>query len=129
MDGCVWEVADKAAELAERTQDYRGLRDSALIRVMSDGMLRVAEASALDVEDIEFKPNGFGKVTIRESKTDQTGEGADVPIGPPTVAAVKAWLELAGIESGALFLSERGRAAGKRLTPKACHFVYIGCDA
>ena len=57
---------------------------------MSDGLLRVSEAAALEGE-------GPNTLTIRRSKTDQEGEGAVQYIGEPTVARVRAWLEAAGI--------------------------------
>ena len=49
-----------------------GLRDGALLRVMSDGLLRISEAAALQVADVEATADG-GTVTIRASKTDQQG--------------------------------------------------------
>ena len=50
-------------------------------------------------------------LTIRRSKTDQEGEGAVQYIGGPTVARVRAWLDAAGITTGAMFqrLDKAGR--------------------
>ena len=54
----------------------RALLDMALISTMRDAMLRRSEASALTWEDIQFEPDGSGRVLIRRSKTDQEGQGA-----------------------------------------------------
>ena len=53
---------------------FRGLRDAALLAVMSDGLLRVSEAAALEAADLEVE--GANTLTIRRSKTDQEGAGA-----------------------------------------------------
>ncbi len=63
---------------------------------MSDALLRVSEAVALTVADLEA--DGPNTVRVRKSKTDQGGEGAALFVGPSTVAAVRRWLEAAGIE-------------------------------
>ena len=47
-----------------------GLRDSAIIRLMSDCLLRVSEVAAVNVGDLKDNT-----LTIRQSKTDQMGEG------------------------------------------------------
>ena len=88
----------------------RGLRDAAFIAVMSDGLLRVSEAAALEVADLEAE--GANTLTIRRSKTDQEGEGAVQYIGGPTVARVRAWLAAAGITGGPMF--QRLDKAGRR---------------
>ena len=47
-----------------------GLRDSASIRLMSDCLLRVSEVAAVNCGDLKDNT-----LTIRQSKTDQLGEG------------------------------------------------------
>ena len=69
---------------------------------MSDGLLRISEASALQVADVEANADG-GTVTIRASKTDQQGDGAVRFLGAPTIAAVRRYLDAAGITAGPLF--------------------------
>lgn len=71
----MWEQADRMAELAENTNTNAGLRDALLTRIMSDCLLRVAEAAALDVADIAFVDDWLA-VFVRRSKTDQEGAGA-----------------------------------------------------
>ena len=53
----------------------RAARDSALLAVMRDGLLRRSEAAAIRWADLETVPDGSGRLTIRRSKTDQTGAG------------------------------------------------------
>ena len=61
---------------------------------------------ALDVADLEETPEGL-HVRIKQSKTDQEGAGdfVSIPHGSRLrpVAAVKAWLEAAGITEGPIF--------------------------
>lgn len=100
--GIMWNQADRMAELAENTNRKAGLRDALLIAVMSDCLLRVSEAAALDVADIAFVDDWL-RVFIRRSKTDQEGAGAVQYAGPPTAHLARQWLEAAGIEDGPLF--------------------------
>ena len=73
--GVRWEQADAAAAVAGSSGgSARGLRDAALLAVMSDGLLRVSEAAGIEVADLEAE--GANTLTIRRSKTDQEGEGA-----------------------------------------------------
>ena len=92
-----------------RDGSVRGLRDAALLAVMSDGLLRVSEAAALEVADLEAED--ANTLTIRRSKTDQEAEGAVQYIGEPTVARVRGWLEVAGIEGRVSGHSLRGGGA------------------
>ena len=98
--GVRWEQADAAAAVAGSSDgSVRGLRDAALLAVMSDGLLRVSEATALKVADLE-------------------AEGAVQYIGEPTVARVQAWLSAAGITGGPMFqrLDKAGRPRGRLST-------------
>ena len=58
---------------------------------------------ALLREDLRIDPDGWGTITIRRSKTDQTGIGAAVAITADAVQHLQAWLAAARIESGPLF--------------------------
>jgi site-specific recombinase XerD len=58
----------------------KGLRDKALILVGFFGALRRSELVGLNIEDVEFVPEG-AILTIRKSKTDQEGRGREVAIG------------------------------------------------
>ena len=78
-------------------------RDCALMRVMSDGLLRISEAVAVDCEHISTEADGTGRLLIPSAKTDQTGQGAVVFLSKTTMDAVDAYRQLVGIESGPLF--------------------------
>lgn len=111
-----WEEADAAADMAA-ADGLAGLRDAAVLAVMSDAMLRISEAAALDVEDIEAEAPMT--LTIRRSKTDQAGEGVVLPLRRGTVKRVRKWMEAAGITAGALFrrIHRGGHVQAGRLTP------------
>ncbi len=92
----------------------QGLRDAALIAVMSDGLMRVSEVAALQVDDITYEPDGTGIVTVRSSKTDQKGTGAVQFLGAATVERIEAWLDKAGLQDGPLFpRMHRGETVGQ----------------
>ncbi len=86
--------------------DLRSLRNRALVLLGFAGAFRRSELVALDVEDIEETPEGM-LVTLRRSKTDQEGLGRRVAIPRGEiacpVAALRAWLDAAGIAEGAIF--------------------------
>ena len=98
-----WRAVEAAAVLAAADGSPAGLRDSALLRLMSDGFLRVSEAAAVQVADLKAATDGSGRLTVRRSKTDQDGEGAVLFVGEPTMQAVRAWQAAASIVDGPLF--------------------------
>ena len=56
-----------------------GIRDRAMLLLGFAGAMRRSELAALNVEDVEIKPQGLF-VTIQKSKTDQLGEGQVIGI-------------------------------------------------
>jgi integrase len=112
---------DLRAMLRTCGDDLAGLRDRALLLVGFAAALRRSEIVALDVEHVRL--NGVLRITIARSKTDQEGQGitktiprlADAELCP--VRALRAWLDAAGIHSGAIFRSvNRWGKVGKRLS-------------
>ena len=102
--GIQWSQADTAAAIASNAgQSLAGLRDAALIALMSDCLLRVSEAVALDLDALKFESDGTGRLSIRHSKTDQEGLGETLFVGAPTISRIRAWITGAGIASGPLF--------------------------
>ena len=89
------------------TASLQGLRDAAIIRVMSDTLARIGEIETLQVADVEADTTGGGTVLIRASKSDQQGEGATRYVGPTTLAAINRYLEAAGHAAGPLFRQVR----------------------
>jgi len=94
--------------------DILGIRDRAMILTGWTAALRRSEIAALNLEDLEERPDGI-VLTIKRSKTDQLG--VTYKIGLPIVEnwrlcpvrALRKWLDLAAIKDGAVF-----RAIGKR---------------
>ena len=54
----------------------RATFDQTLVSVMREGLLRCDEAAQLLWEDLEQIEDGTGRILVRRSKTDQSGEGA-----------------------------------------------------
>lgn len=96
------------AVLALSDGDLKAKRDRAIVLLGFAIAARRSELAALDVADLRFDSRGL-VVTIRKSKTDQEGVGAE--IGVPFIAneglcgarAVRAWLDAADITAGAVF--------------------------
>ena len=88
-------------------RDLAGLRDGALFLVGLAGAFRRSELVGIDREHLRFDAKGV-IVRIPRSKTDQTGEGADVALprtGGETcpVRALEEWLRRAKIRRGPVF--------------------------
>ena len=102
--GVGWTQAETmAAEASKDPDSLSGIRDAALISVMSDAMLRISEAAALLVSDVTEETDGSGRLSVRRSKTDQEGRGAVLYLGRPTMERVRAWREAGRVNDGALF--------------------------
>lgn len=101
--GIIWEQADEMARLAERAVSVRGLRDAALIAVMSDGLLRISEAAAIQYADVRHSRDGTGRVHVTRSKTDQEARGSVLYLRACTMRRVSAWTDASGIRSGPLY--------------------------
>lgn len=99
------------------TSTLLGLRDRALLLLGFAGAFRRSELVAVRIEDLQIFEQGMD-VTIRQSKTDQTGKGKKKPIirGEEycPVQAVHDWLDAAGITEGFIF---RGVTKSGRLRP------------
>ena len=80
-----------------------GHRNAALFALMFSAGLRVSEASAVQVEDFRRGRDGRYRLTIRASKTDQTGEGVVRVVTRYATRLVPEWMEISGITSGHLF--------------------------
>lgn len=107
----------------------KDLRDRALLLIGFAGGFRRSEVVALDCADVETVRQGL-IVTIRRSKTDQEGTGRKigVPHGRTRhcpVAALERWLEISGIEAGAIFrpVDRHGHVAAGRLSGDAVSVI------
>lgn len=100
VDGITWGKVEQICALAEAEKTVAGLRDSALIRLMSDCLLRISEAVAVDVADVG------SALRVHRSKTNPGTAGIpDVTlyIGAPTQEVIKRYCEAGNIAEGALF--------------------------
>jgi integrase len=109
----------RALSKALTSDDPVDLRDRALLLTMFACALRRSEAAALDVEDIEFTRKGY-ILTKRRSKTDQFGHGERIAVAygdteSCPVIALRAWIKVAKLTSGALF-RRVGVVKGRRAT-------------
>ena len=96
--GLIWQDVERIAAFAEANKTIAGLRDSAMIQLMSDCLLRVSEVVTVEVGDLNKTT-----LTIRQSKTDQEGHGESLYVCASTRRVIKQYRQKAGIECGVLF--------------------------
>jgi integrase len=99
-----------------------GIRDRALLAFGFAGAFRRSELVALNVADLTEVEQGL-HVSIRRSKTNQSGPPEVIPIGFGSrlrpIEALRAWLQAAQIQEGAIFrrVHKAGGVQPERLTP------------
>ena len=105
VDALIWSDVERICAFAEADKSVAGLRDSAMIQLMSDCLLRVSEVVAVNV--LHFKQN---TLIIQRSKTDQQGKGVALYYisQPDTRNAIRKYRKRTGITRGALFRPIRG---------------------
>ena len=113
VDGLIWQEVERVCILAETEGTLAGFRDAAMIRLMSDCLLRISEVIAVNVGD--FTEN---TLTVGSSKTDQEGTGESLYVCEPTRKVLKRYSERAGITDGALFRHIR---RGDHIHPTRLH--------
>lgn len=113
-------------QIGNRPKD---VRDKALLLIGFAGAFRRSELVGLDVADIEHVRQGI-IITLRRSKTDQTGAGRKIgiPFGRTRWCPVKHlndWLDHSGIESGPIFraINRHGHLAAQRLSGEAVSII------
>lgn len=108
-------IPDGAAPHGEGdTNAAVSLRDTALLELLYGSGLRIAEATALDIDEVDL---AGGKVTV----WGKGGKQRTVPLSEPATAALSRWLGegrrammTEASPAAAVFLNRRGR----RLTPR-----------
>lgn len=80
----------------------RGIRDAAIIMLMSDCLLRPSELVAVRPKDISPVPDGTGRLLIPRSKTDQEGDTATQFVDAPTMVRVRDWIDEIQVQYGAV---------------------------
>lgn len=119
-------AADIREMVSKLPDTLNGNRDRALLLLGFAGAFRRSELVALNVEDLEFTPDGL-IVLVRRSKTDQEGVGKKIgiPLLPTSdacpVHAVKTWLTASGITTGPIFrpVTQAGGLGTERLSDRA----------
>ena len=84
VDGVEREEMLRIVAFAESDKTVAGLRDAALIRLMSDCLLRISEAVAVDVGDLQKST-----LRVKSSKTDQEGRGEVLFVGDATLKLIR----------------------------------------
>ncbi|MBF9046445.1 tyrosine-type recombinase/integrase [Rhodobacterales bacterium LSUCC0031] len=80
-----------------------GIRDSAILALGFEMLARRSELVALRNEDLDWRPDGTLRVTIRRSKTDQAGLGRYVFTSKETARVVRSWIDWRGPDFEFLF--------------------------
>ena len=102
VDGLIWQDVERVCVYAETEGTLAGLRDAAMIRLMSDCLLRISEVVAVNIGDLKEKT-----LTIQSSKTDQESTGESLYVCDATRNVLNRYRERAGITRGAVFLHIR----------------------
>ena len=106
------------------------MRDRALVLIGFAGAFRRSELEALDVSDLSFRAEGL-VVTVRRSKTDQEGAGAEVAITYGNdattcpVRALRSWLDAAALRDGPAFrtVDRHGHIGGRLVGAEVARIV------
>ena len=103
-NGLTWKEVERICAVQEADGTLRGLRNSAILRIMSDGLLRISEVTELRISDLEDNT-----LRLRFSKTDQEGSGEHLYLCEDTRQIVGKWRKRSGLSEGYLFRRMTGR--------------------
>ena len=120
VDGLIWQDVERVCVYAETEGSLAGLRDAAMIRLMSDCLLRISEVVAVNVGDLKERT-----LTVRVSKTDQEGASESLYVCDATRNILNQYREHADITCGALFRHIRrgDHIQSNRLTPHSARRI------
>jgi len=89
--------------VATCTDGLHGVRDKAILLVaFGSGGRRRSEIANFQAEDLRESEDGY-ILRLRKNKTDQEGDGNDVPVFGKAARALDTWLKASGVQSGHLF--------------------------
>ena len=120
VDGLIWQDVERICVYAETEGTIAGLRDAAMIRLMSDCLLRISEVVPVNVGDLKEKT-----LTLRSSKTDQEGTGESLYVCDATRNVLDRYRGRADITDGALFryIRRGDHIQSDRLTPHSARRI------
>ena len=120
VDGLIWQDVERVCIYAETEGTLAGLRDAAMIRLMSDCLLRISEVVTVNIGDLKEKT-----LTIQSSKTDQESTGESLYVCETTRNVLNRYRERAGITRCALFRHIRrgDHIQPQRLTPHSARRI------
>ena len=98
VDGLTWDDVERVCAAAESSDTAAGLRDAAMISLMSDCLLRISEAVAVNVEDVQAEG-----LQVHGKKAGAEKRGEILYICESTRRLIQRYRTRAGIVSGALF--------------------------
>ena len=98
VDGLTWDDVERVCAAAESADTAAGLRDAAMISLMSDCLLRISEVVAVDVEDV-----GEDGLRMTSGEKGQEERGDTLYICDSTRRLIARYRQRAGVDSGALF--------------------------
>ena len=120
VDGLIWQDVERVCIYAETQNTLAGLRDAAMIRLMSDCLLRISEVVAVNIGDLKETT-----LTVQTSKTDQEGSGESLYVCDATRNVLTRYRERSDITRGALFRHIRrgDHIQSNRLTPHSARRI------
>ncbi len=98
VDGLTWDYVERVCAAAASADTAAGLRDAAMISLMSDCLLRISEVVAVNVEDV--KSEGL---LVQERRAGEKEQGEILYICESTRRLIARYRQRAGVGSGALF--------------------------
>ena len=98
VDGLTWDEVERVCAAAESADTAAGLRDAAMISLMSDCLLRISEVVAVDVQDV----NSEG-LQLHRRGNDRDARDEVLYICESTRRLIARYRRRAGVESGSLF--------------------------
>ena len=113
VDGLIWQDVERVCIYAETQDTLAGLRGAAMIRLMSDCLLRISEVVAVNIGDLKERT-----LIVRTSKTDQEGASESFYVCDATRNVLTQYRQRADITRGALFRHIR---RGDNIQPTRLH--------
>ena len=118
----LWQEVERVCIFAETDGTIADLRDSAMIRLMSDCLLCISEVVAINCGDLKRNT-----LDIRTSKTDQEGTGETLYVCDATREVLSRYRSAAGITRGSVFRRVRrgDNIQSQRLTDQSARRIII----